>query len=139
MVLLDTNVISELMKTRPEPKVLHWLDQQFDADLYMSVVSKAEIELGIAQLPEGKRKQNLAAAAFEVLDAFEGRCLDYACAASAHYVQIAAASKAVGRPMSIEDMLIAAIAQANRCVLVTRNVSDFAFLPGLEVVNPWDC
>ena len=137
MILLDTNVISELMKSRPEPKVLHWLDQKFDTDLNISVVSKAEIELGIAQLPEGKRKQSLAAAAFAVLDAFEGRCLEYACAMSTNYVQIAAASKALGRPMSIEDMLIAAIAQANRCVLVTRNVSDFAFLPGLDVVNPW--
>jgi len=137
MILLDTNVISELMKTQPEPKVLAWLDQQADTDLYLSVISKAEIELGIAQLPDGKRKQSLAAAALEVLAAFEGRCLDYVCAASTDYVAIAEASKAAGRPMSIEDMLIAAIAQTNACVLVTRNVSDFDFLPGLEVVNPW--
>lgn len=137
MILLDTNVISELMKTQPESKVLLWLDQQSDTDLYLSVVSKAEIELGIAQLPDGKRKQNLTAAALEVLSAFEGRCLDYACAASTTYVAITEASKAAGRPMSIEDMLIAAVAQANGCVLVTRNVGDFDFLPGLEVVNPW--
>lgn len=72
-----------------------------------------------------------------MLAAFEGRCLDYACAASTGYVAIAEASKTAGRPMSIEEMLIAAIAQANACVLATRNVSDFDFLPGLQVVNPW--
>lgn len=137
MILLDTNVISELMKVNPEPKVLAWIDQQLDTDLYFSAISKGEVEWGIALLTEGKRKQQLADAAVEVFAMFEGRCLDYSCGVTPHYTAIAAFSKQVGRPMSVEDMLIAAIAQANNAMLVTRNVTDFDFLPGLGLVNPW--
>jgi len=138
VILLDTNVISELMRTEPEPSVLGWLDEQLESELHFCAVTKAEIELGIAQLPEGKRKQRLAEAATLVLDAFEGRCLDYDCTATPHYVSIAKHSWAAGRPMSIEDMLIAATALAHGCLLATRNVTDFDFLPKLELVNPWE-
>ena len=137
MILLDTNVISELMRVKPDPTALAWLDQQLDTDLYLCAVTKAEIEWGIALLPDGKRKWQLTKAAAEVLAAFEGRCLDYDCGATLHYVAIANCSQASGRPMSIEDMLIAAIAQANDCILATRNVTDFDFLPALGLVNPW--
>lgn len=137
MILLDTNVISELMKEKPEPRVLEWADQQLDMDLYFSAISKAEVEWGIALLVDGKRKRKLAEAATAVFALFEGRCLEYGCHATACYVGIAAASKQVGRPMSVEDMMIATLAQANDCVLATRNVTDFDFLPGLVLVNPW--
>lgn len=137
MILLDTNVISELMKAKPEPNVLAWADQQLDTDLYFSAISRGEVEWGIALLADGKRKQHLADAAVEVFAMFEGRCLDYACYVSSFYVAIAMYSKQVGRPMSVEDMLIAAVAQANGAVLATRNVTDFDFLPGLVLVNPW--
>ena len=138
MILLDTNVISELMKETPNAKVLAWLDQQLDTDLYFSAISKAEVEWGIALLADGKRKQHLADAAVEVFAMFEGRCLDYACRVAPFYVAIALYSKQVGRPMSVEDMLIAAVAQANDAELATRNVTDFDFLPGLMLVNPWE-
>ncbi|QTR48079.1 type II toxin-antitoxin system VapC family toxin [Thiothrix litoralis] len=138
MILLDTNVISELMKAKPEVNVLAWADQQLDTDLYFSAISKGEIEWGIALLVDGKRKQLLADAAIEVFAMFEGRCLDYTCDVSPFYVAIAMYSKQVGRPMSVEDMLIAAVAQANDAVLATRNVTDFDFLPGLLLVNPWE-
>ncbi|OQX04383.1 MAG: VapC toxin family PIN domain ribonuclease [Thiothrix lacustris] len=137
MIVLDTNVISELMKETPNAKVLTWADQQLDTDLYFSSVSKSEVEWGIALLADGRRKQQLADAAVEVFAMFEGRCLDYTCHVSSFYVAIALYSKQVGRPMSIEDMLIAAVAQANNAMLATRNVTDFDFLPGLVLVNPW--
>jgi predicted nucleic acid-binding protein len=137
MILLDTNVISELMKANPEPNVLAWTDQQLDTDLYFSAISKGEVEWGIALLADGKRKQQLADAASEIFALFEGRCLDYSCDVTSYYVAIAAFSKQAGHPMSVEDMLIAAVAQANDCVLATRNVTDFDFLPGLVLVNPW--
>lgn len=137
MILLDTNVISELMKETPDVNVLAWTDQQLDTDLYFSAISKADVEWGIALLADGKRKQHLTDAAVEVFAMFEGRCLDYACRVAPFYVAIALYSKQVGRPMSVEDMLIAAVAQANDAVLATRNVTDFDFLPGLMLVNPW--
>lgn len=136
MILLDTNIISELMKATPEPNVLAWADVQLDTDLYFSAITKAEVEWGIALLADGKRKQRLGEAAAEVFALFEGRCLDYACAVAPYYVAIALFSKQAGRPMSVEDMLIAAIAQANNATLATRNVTDFDFLPGLVLVNP---
>lgn len=125
------------MRTRPEPAVLAWLDRQPDTDLYYCAVTKAEIALGVALLPDGKCKQGLAEAAAGIFDAFEGRCLDYDCAATSRYVAIAKRSRTIGRPVSIEDMLIAAIAQANGGLLATRNISDFDFLPELERLNPW--
>ncbi|TXH71664.1 MAG: type II toxin-antitoxin system VapC family toxin [Thiothrix sp.] len=138
MFLLDTNVISELMKTKPEANVLHWVDQQLDTDLYFCAVSKGEIEWGIALLPEGKRKQTLAEAAIHVFELFEERCLSYSCEVSPFYRDIAVVSKQLGRPMSVEDQLIAAIAQANNAVLVTCNIVNFDFLPNLNVLNPWE-
>ncbi len=138
MILLDTNVISELMKAEPNANVLAWVDEQLDTDLYFSSISKGEIEWGIALLPEGKRKHQLADAAKEIFAMFEERCLDYTCYASPFYVAIAAYSKEIGRPMSVEDMLIAAIARANHATLVTRNTVDFNFLPNLTLINPWD-
>ncbi|MBU0656046.1 MAG: type II toxin-antitoxin system VapC family toxin [Gammaproteobacteria bacterium] len=137
MILLDTNVISELMKVNPEPNVLAWTDRQLDTDLYFSAISKGEVEWGIALLADGKRKRQLADIASEVFALFDRRCLDYSCDITPHYVAIAAFAKQVGRPMRVEDMLIAAVAQANDCVLATRNVTDFDFLSGLVLVNPW--
>ncbi|MBK8454058.1 MAG: type II toxin-antitoxin system VapC family toxin [Thiofilum sp.] len=137
MFLLDTNVLSELMKPHPEPSVLAWVDEQLETDLYFCAISKGEIEWGIALLPEGKRKHALAEAALEMFVLFAERCLDYSCEVSPFYRDIAIASKQLGRPMSVEDMMIAAIAQANDAVLVTRNIADFDFLPNLKLVNPW--
>ncbi|ESQ13100.1 MAG: type II toxin-antitoxin system VapC family toxin [Thiohalocapsa sp. PB-PSB1] len=138
MILLDTNVISELLRKEPEPAVLAWLDRQPDNDLYFCSVTKAELELGVAMLPDGRRKRQLAQAVTDALAEFEGRCLDYDCEATANYVAIASESRTHGRPMSVEDMLIAAIARTNECRLATRNTSDFDFLDSLEIENPWN-
>ncbi len=137
MILLDTNVISELMLANPNQNVLSWLDQQLDEDLYICAITKAEIEWGIALLPDGRRKKRLSNAASEVLTAFSKRCLVYDCETTHQYVAIANCSRISGRPMTVEDMLIAAIAQANNYILATRNVSDFNFLPNLRLINPW--
>lgn len=137
MFLLDTNVLSELMRAQSEPTVVAWLDQQLDSELFYCAVSKAEIEWGIAKLPEGKRKQQLAASADNVFTLFNDRCLAYDCVAASVYVEVAQLAKLAGRPMSTEDMQIAAIALANDASLVTRNVADFEVLKGLKLVNPW--
>ncbi len=137
MILLDTNVISELMLAVPNPAVLAGLDQQLSDDLYICVITKAEIEWGIALLPEGKKKKRLANASSEVLAAFGNRCLVYDCETTLHYVAVAHCSRSSGRPMNVEDMQIAAIAKANGCTLATRNTTAFNFLPDLKLFNPW--
>jgi predicted nucleic acid-binding protein len=138
VILLDTNVLSELMRAHPSPNVIRWLDAQADADLYISVISKTEIQLGISRLPNGKRKIGLSAAADELLAEFRERCVELPCSATPFYVRVAEASRSLGRPMSIEDMQIAAIAMYHSAVLATRNVRDFSFLPDLKLQNPWD-
>lgn len=138
MILLDTNVLSELMRTHPSPNVLRWLDAQADTDLHISVISKAEIELGVSLLPNGKRKLGLSAAADALLAEFRERCVALPCAAPPFYARVAEASRSLGRPMSIEDMQIAAIAMHHAAVLATRNVKDFDFLADLKLRNPWD-
>jgi hypothetical protein len=138
VILLDTNVLSELMRTHPSPNVIRWLDAQADTDLHISVISKAEIELGISRLPNGKRKLGLSAAADELLAEFRERCVELPCAATPIYVRVAETSRSLGRPMSIEDMQIAAIAMHYGAVLATRNVRDFDFLGDLKLRNPWN-
>ena len=137
MYLLDTNILSELMKPEPEATVLRWTDQQDEQSLFYSAITRAEILWGIEQLPVGKRKNNLLLAAQDILGFFEGRCINYSCAAADTYVDIAMCSKQAGRPMSREDMMIAAITLEQQMTLSTRNVKDFDFLPKLKLYNPW--
>ena len=137
MFLLDTNVISEWMKPSPDRRVIAWLDAQPAKHLYMPAVAKAEIESGIALLPDGKRKTALRRAAQVVIQAFSSRCLPLDCATTVAYAEIQSQSKVAGRPMSVEDAQIAAIAYQHSLVLVTRNVTDFDLLADLHLLNPW--
>nr|CAA6803186.1 MAG: Unknown protein [uncultured Thiotrichaceae bacterium] len=137
MYLLDTNVLSELMKSEPNTNVMEWVDQQAEQYLFYSSVTKTEILWGIEQLPEGKRKSGLALAAMDVFAFFSGHCFDFGCSTASMYVEVAGCSKAIGRPMSREDIMIAAIAREQKLTLVTRNIADFDFLPELELKNPW--
>lgn len=138
MILLDTNVISELMKEQPDDSVLSWIDEQIETDLYLCAISKAEIEWGIGLLDDGKRKQQLQQAATAVFELFPERCLEYNCDAASQYANIAIYTRQVGRPMSVEDMMIAAVARSADSLLVTRNTKDFDFLPDLRLLNPWN-
>lgn len=137
MILLDTNVVSELMRPEPHPGVMAWLDAQVEAHLYISSITKAEIEWGIAQLPQGRRKRSLQDAAEELLDAFVERCLAFDCSVTSHYVSVLGVSRTAGRPMSREDALIAAVAGAHGYALATRNSKDFRSLTDLRLIDPW--
>ncbi|WP_295393332.1 type II toxin-antitoxin system VapC family toxin [uncultured Thiodictyon sp.] len=137
MILLDTNVISEWMKREPELNVIAWLDRQAAAHLFISAVTRAEIEVGIGLLPKGRRKSALTAAAQIVLRDFEQRCLAFDCHCATGYGAILTESRRLGRPMSVEDAQIAAVALRHGFQLATRNVSDFDFLSSLKLVNPW--
>ena len=138
MFILDTNVISELMQERPHPTVLEWIDDRLKRDLYVAAVTQAEVLTGIAILPEGKRRQGLAAAADRAFDGmFADRVLPFDRSAAGAHAKIAAARRSAGRPISQADCQIAAIAAARGGSVVTRNVRDFEGT-GVAVVNPWE-
>ncbi len=138
MFILDTNVISELMQERPHPTVLEWIDDRLKRDLYVAAVTQAEVLTGIAILPEGKRRQDLAAAADRAFDGmFADRVLPFDRSAAGAHAKIAAARRSAGRPISQADCQIAAIAAARGGSVVTRNVRDFEGT-GVAVVNPWE-
>jgi predicted nucleic acid-binding protein len=138
MIILDTNVISETMRSQPDPSVLTWLDERAAAGLFVSTITEAEIRFGVARLPKGKRRNGLATAAeqaFETL--FRDRVLPFDRDAARAYATIAGHRTAIGRPISQFDCQIAAIARSRGAAVATRNVEDFAEC-GLEITNPWD-
>lgn len=117
MILLDTNVPSELMRPQPNPVVVAWANAQSSV-AQVSVITQAEISLGIALLPEGKRRDALAAAA--------------------HFAHLVAERSRIVRPITMQDAQIAAIALANNMPLATHNLDDFEGISGLALVDPWN-
>ena len=137
MYLLDTNILSELMRPQVNPNVIDWLDNQQEGDLYISSITIAEIKLGIALLPEGKKRNLLTGAADYMLQNFADRLLDFDALSAEKYASIVADCTKMGRPISVEDAQIAAISQVHQYVLVTRNVRDFAMIDLLDIYNPF--
>jgi predicted nucleic acid-binding protein len=135
MIIMDTNVVSELMRTRPDAAVAAWA-LEADSDLFVTAVTVAEIRYGIARLPEGKRKQDIAAAADAVLSAFTPRVLPFDLVAAACYGALVAGREASGHPISVFDAQIAAVCQARGAKLATRNVKDFEET-GVTIIDPW--
>lgn len=138
MIVLDTNVISEIMTPRPNEVVLNWLAAQPSASVFTTATTQAEILYGIRILPEGKRRNDLEAEAQAIfLEDMAGQVLPFDMEAADVYADIAAKSRSIGRPMSQFDAQIAAIALSRGASVATRNVSDFADIE-LDVINPWD-
>ena len=136
--LLDTNLLSELMRSAPAPEVLAWFASPAAGAMYTSSITQAEILTGIALLPAGQRRHALAQAAQSMFaEDFAGRILYFESAAAEHYALIVAARTALGHPISTEDAQIAAIALVAGLTLVTRNTKDFAQIAGLNQLNPW--
>jgi toxin FitB len=138
MIVLDTNVISELMRSAPEQAVVAWLDRQPAPAVYVTSINQAEILHGIELLPKGKRRDAIGAAARELFESdFAGRILGFGSEAAKAYAAIAAARGRKGRPISAFDAQIAAIARSNGADIATRNVADFESC-GVRLINPWD-
>lgn len=138
MIIIDTNVLSELMKTAPDPIPLTWLALFPARDVFTTAVSKAEILFGIRCLPEGRRRKELEALAKNIiLDDFRGRVLPFDTNAAEHYAQIIVNRRAIGRPVREFDAQIAAIGLSHGASIATRNVRDFEYLD-LGIINPWD-
>jgi predicted nucleic acid-binding protein len=137
-VVLDTNVISELMRPEPHPAVLRWVAAQPRAMLYTTDINRAEILYGIAMLPEGRRRTALAAAAEAMFtDDLAGRILPFSGAAAGCYADVVVARRRAGNPVEGFDALIAATALAAGAGVVTRDIGGFEGC-GLTLVNPWD-
>ncbi len=137
MILLDTNVISEQMRPQPSQVVLNWFRETDNAALYISAITEAELLRGLATMPSGKSKIFKVSLLHEILkEDFGGFILPFESRAAAAYAEIFAIRKNMGRPMSVLDCMIAAIAKANGCKLATRNVVDFEAC-GVEIVDPW--
>ena len=137
MIVLDTNVVSELMRDHPQAQVLFWLDDQPASTLFVTAITEAELRYGVEILPVGQRRDRLSAEIEGTLqEDFAGRILPFDSAAARAYAVIAAARRAAGRPINQADCQIAAIARSRAARVATRDVADFAGC-GVEVVNPW--
>jgi len=138
MILLDTNIVSEMMRPEPNSNVISWLNEQQTPQLFLSSITIAEIGYGLYVLPEGKRKQQLQLR-FEQFtkNAFSYRILDFTEQAAQNYARVMGDKHQSGRPMSVPDGQIAAIALANGFALATRNIKDFEDC-GVELLNPFD-
>lgn len=137
MIVLDTNVLSEPLKTSPAPKVIEWLDRQNAETLFMTVISRAELRFGVLKLPEGKRKNALAIQIERVLDLFKDRTLEFDAAAADKLAEIAAHCEQIGKPATAPDAYIAACAAARDFAVATRNVRHFKHT-GIRVIDPWE-
>lgn len=136
MIVLDTNVVSELLRATPEPAVLAWLQQTSSTGLYTTAVTVAEIRYGIARLPEGRRRQTLHQAANEIFAAFPRQVLPFDLAAATAYADVVADRETDGNPISGFDAQIAAICRSQAATLATRNTKDFTGI-GISIIDPW--
>ena len=138
MIILDTNVLSALMRKAPDVSVVAWLDRQPADSIWITSITLFESRLGLALLPAGRRRQLLEAAFDKLLiDDLENRVLDFDSAAANQAATLAAERQAAGRPVDMRDTQIAGIALARRATLATRNLRDFENLR-VPVVDPWE-
>lgn len=138
MIVVDTNVISEVMRPQPSPAVLSWLNAQDGNQLFITTVTLAEISYGLRILPDGQRRWQLHSR-FEqfIAQAFEERVLDFTASAARSYAEIMGHRKEMGHPMSLLDGQIAGIAHAHGFTVATRNIKDFENC-GLDLINPFE-
>jgi predicted nucleic acid-binding protein len=137
MIILDTNVLSALMRTAPDTSVVAWLNRQPAESVWITSITLFEAYLGLALLPSGRRRKTLEAAFAHLLnDDLENRVLDFDSAAATEAALLAAARQKSGQPVDMRDTQIAGIAVARRATLATRNVRHFRDLT-ISVVDPW--
>jgi predicted nucleic acid-binding protein len=138
VIILDTNVISELARIDPEPNVVTWLDSRPAAEVATTAITAAELLYGVARLPDGRRK----AALVETIDAlinedFRDRVEPFDARAAEQYAAVGGGREKKGRPIKTADAQIAAICLVHRATLATRNTGDFTDT-GIDLINPWD-
>ena len=138
MLVLDTNMLSEIMRPEPERKVADWIVRQQSDELFTAAVCQAEILSGLAVMPSGRRRTELEEAARAMFtDDFDGRVLPFDTEAASAYAEVFATRRKAGRPSGTIDLMLAAIARVRGASVVTRNVADFEGV-GVAIINPWD-
>jgi predicted nucleic acid-binding protein len=138
VIVLDTNVISELARRVPDPGVLSWLDSLEVSDVATTAITAAELRHGVARLSDGRRKRELAVVIRGILaEDFRGRVFPFDERASVRYADIVAGRERIGRPIGVADAQIAAICRDSGAMLATRNTADFEET-GIELINPWE-
>lgn len=137
MIVIDTNVISEVMRAQPSGVVINWLNDQVTESLYISTITIAEIGYGFRALPGGQRRR-LLEQKFEqfIAQSFRMRMLGFDELSARAYSELMGYRKEMGRPMSIVDGQIAAIAKVNNYAIATRNIKDFEYV-GIELIDPF--
>jgi predicted nucleic acid-binding protein len=137
VIVLDTNVISALMRKEPEKPVVKWLDAQPAASVWITAITVMEIRFGLQTMPKGRRQEGLIRA-FELMlkSMIEGRIASFDAEAGMQAAELMAQRERIGRPSEVRDTMIAGIVLANRATLATRNTQHFEDLP-VSVINPW--
>ena len=135
MIILDTNVISEITRRTTADAVKDWFDRQ--EDLYTTAITQAEMFYGLERMPKGRRRDELSESLTEIFnDAFAGRILSFDSEAAVSYADVAVGRERRGRPIKQSDAQIAAIARSRGAAVATRNIADFEHC-GIKVINPW--
>ena len=138
MFVLDTNVVSELMRPAPDPVIVSWVGERATSSLFLTAVTEAELRFGLAIMPPGKRRDGLSAGLDRMMETgFANRVLPFDSGAARAYAGIAAARRRRGRPIAQADCQIAAIARSCGMAVATRNIRDFEDM-GIEIFDPWD-
>ena len=138
MIVLDTNVVSEAMRTTPSPAVIDWMDRQAAETLYLSSVTIAELLYGVGALPAGRRKQALRSAVDGLIELFHDRVLPFNLEAARCYADLAVTARMGGKGFPTPDGYIAAIAVANGFTVATRDAGPFQ-AAGIDIIDPWTC
>ncbi|MBM3576966.1 MAG: type II toxin-antitoxin system VapC family toxin [Alphaproteobacteria bacterium] len=137
MILLDTNIVSEMIKPTGDANVRHWIDSYAELDFFIASPIIAELRFGLALLPEGRKKDALSKACDAIEDEiFAGRILAFDQRAAHAFARLRAKRQTLGKPLAVMDAMVASIASAHAMTLATRNIADFADLD-LAVVNPF--
>ena len=137
MIILDTNVISELTRPVPDSGVIAWVDSQPTEETAVTAITVAELRYGVRRLPDGRRKTELSEAVSALVDAdFRGRVEAFDVLAAEQYADVVTTRERTGRPISTSDAQIAAICRVRNATLATRNTADFTGT-GVDLINPW--
>ena len=137
MIVLDTNVLSEIIKPTPGPRVFEWVESIPTRETAITAITVAEILYGIVRMPDGARREKLTAGAEAIFgEEFQNRILSFDADSAVEYATLVVGREVAGRPISMADAQIAAICRVHGATLATRNARDFEET-GVRVVNPW--